>query len=1066
MLISHLRWLLETHQYLTKLVSTTVLLLDPRIEQSIKIESMQFKVLEQLLSCEGKTIIETIENLKNFASICRRLSLYDGTKYDEDMDWVSSIEDHPLRNCPRRWLAQIGYLTRALPRVPEYLLQRSFDQWKSALKPSNRELDDLLRNLDIPAPVKSKFTPPQVSAFIKHSGSLVKSGATGGALSWFNCEIEPSKNIEQEIMMRESFQIDLLNQSVERLMWFEHDCDHNKRVVLKFFGRNEVAYRECSQPEKHLPLAHMVVKDRGFKDRHLTMDIPEMQLAASYLQKFLTQCARHFENSADSFYPETMWWTLQRMVNKAYRSAGKRDLYFHSGDFTNCTDNIPVGNNLPAVENMIDMYDITVPEKARLAWIASMALSMRRIVEMKNAPSWREAPGKTFDDFLLWNNENTESREWFLQRSGQHMSNPVSAPIMAYMHRSATALVTEEEYRVNQKHDAKFRVMKQLWKKRDSKGFSYLVLFLKDNGEFVEHSVAQYEHAVKVMNVYLEDRQKDYHFRFQQVVGKQRVPITSFKNTPKVKLYKPVEWKKTIYTHLVVNKPDHYELWNQRFENWPHESTCTNVEYKESPPIKTWGIVHEKWSSLAKKPLHWELLIFRLQFFEIPEFEVSDDLMWVHLNRSRNIIKWDLPIPFKKDQVLFLISLTFRVKVMNTEEGIFDILQIRERDKNIFTVTSGDDHLSVSKEHKFIMTYKGYMRRQWNQKYSKKGEITSKKGGLFTEKSFIYDGEGNIIPVLAVKLKILLKEVEEAHKWPLVHPHLDRLLRKEFDAPNVNKDLLEKLILKARVLAFRNHEGTYRHLYETGLDPRLPTEIGGLNCYWFNAPITDFTLGYLKLLSYLYEVNHERFLILLRHVKNCCGMMETEFDEEGRRIIPGISITKILEINGGPFKVNYDDAYDILVSTYSWRLISVKRNYKKLDIKAQWFEQKGWIKLYMTQFPDHEYWRAWDIHEYRQKSTEKSKRQIGVNQLLYQMVIYGRNYHDYLKQRMILAKATMSVATADISSNLKAGKQYLLKENIEESLHNWDTLLESIDPERVNYRFTNPTSVRLGIGTD
>jgi len=847
---------------------------------------------------------------------------------------------------------------------------------------------------------------PKMNKYVAHRGNLFYAVAKGGTLSYLRDKVPqpPITRFDQEDFHQAKWVSELVKFCTDYMEFTEHKCKmfhtdisdetpgtrSRAKLFVKLFkgqatykiqdGKVHLTTYFCDDVRRHSPLLHLMIRDRGFKFRPLTMDIPEVIFLTSCVQKLLTRAVRYLKNSSQSFYPDETWYALEQLI-----VGFEKIPVIHSGDTQSCTDNIPREQSLRAAKTMIRWFDLPGRTYDLFDRIIELGLSRRRIYKADEEVSFYRNHGMT-EEVREW----LKKTKYFLQTDGQHMSNPLSAPIMAFFHWETDNQVTGTQrsgvtkdkglYNLENTDEEVPHFLFQLWEKRDNLNISYLILNIDDTGypaplkpEVIEKYFEQLHAWEHLFEYWYEDYQPFdllgiglAHFR-----GEEKTPNTEFKGGA---------------NRCEINGPNILRAIKIRFKY------TYKIEFNQEGT---------RWRLYGK-----EKKINKNPFFPINYHESFD----LYTGRTRF---WILCVG--KNQVKVLAYRHFK------------------QDRKL--MSSGDDHIQACKQFSSIKLYKTILKDRWNQKYSTKSEIISYKGGLFTERSFeiksiqkmqkipIVTGDGKrkfytekavykLIPHIVLKLKMVTKEEEDRDKWFVIIRDLARNIKSQYLCEYVKDrpDILKNLINKGEWLLTNTYWEQINYVYQNGLDPRLPDFLGGLGIPCELGPLNSWAVEFLQLLSYLYHIDEGLCSTLIKRVKAQSCFKVIELPRNHR------SITGLLDQFKGNYLVPYNEAYDLVLETFSWRNGILDPPEVKLDVREQISLQKGIIKIWAQSYPNYRAAEPVEPESFRYLSKSNDNLFVGVNRQI-RDALRKRKQGRYERNQMI--------------SNVKLGLEVSSKETTE-----------------------------------
>jgi hypothetical protein len=873
----------KLHRYYARMIPTTLLAVDMRQTSKIKIDGYQHKICNYIFDIITNRNDWAIDNtsplLKEFFFECgERAVNYENA--DHNLVRKHTILDH----CPRKWLWQIRAGHKALYPGSHETIERSLKEWKKVYRPSPKEFQlQLQKTTDleqVPLPIDTGMEPPKNRSLGSTGASLERSRSAGGQLGMLwelyghnlledYLSKDPVKYLES---LPQIFQ-DLFVKCTNEMEKLHNPLKLKECPIGKPSRISGLPIRVCDCPHPYL-YRFVVTKGQGGKARICTCWEAHLNYLASILQKLCTNAMRHCMTNADSFLKRPSYLQDIKDIIKNW-SFEDRPFYFHSGDLKDCTNRYPHSVSRQAIKNLIRRYNLK--EFLIFDNVIDTIMGPCRVIdadesldELRNHPFTKDQ----IHDLI--------KGEGFLTIIGQHLSSPISFPVMGMMAAYANAKCNKErpffrEADLDLRHPqiSKLKkLMQQIQEKRThlmSLQSLKIVLGVKNDGtpnESVDAVAISFGLLIEELQHANIPWQNVCHGLAATPLIKLGMPAELVEKKSPLKLISEesrndTEYKLSLYRGQIGHLSQHYITALQ-------EKAFSHLRAEDIPKLK----------KRSKKDTYMVI------YLEIPgSMETSNKLRFGSSAQGDKI---------KAGEDIVFISNPW---IWDNRESIPFYKRNRKRNwRDIYTYSVGDDHLNISDSIDKINDFKHCLKTEFNQIFNNKADYTSRHGAILAEKCIeVNQITQEVYQAVVIKMKQLLDPEISTVKWLDKIQSLVTFYREEYRGKFSRKRNSKWLAYnKAVRLLIANHKLLYNQYVKNGINPSLPSHLGGLGLPLFETD-NSLTMKHLKILSFFWKYSYDLTYLYLRALRKAQNPTKVVIRKKTKEILKLYQGTNLVE---------------------------------------------------------------------------------------------------------------------------------------------------------------------------
>jgi hypothetical protein len=770
---------------------------------------------------------------------------------DSDLD-KKERTNQILDNCSMETLFQLTGAQKALPYAFSEEIEKEYQEWKETFVPNDldktrkewqksgfRENDKINYGIEVSRNIKYVSN----LKWVKTSGCFERAIEAGGLMGEIS-QIIPIE-LKKDLIKSPPLEVSKWQSQIFKKIWSEclrwmepyvhKDCPYNfegvnyidsvtKKVVSNSFN-NMCQY-------DHPWLAHMAVLFRGFKVRHLTLGMAPIQYLSSVVQKYMTKWIKNTTNAAESFVPSPKWLRYLGEAARRFKEHGKTPI-FHSGDLVGCTNNFIPETSIALADSIIEEFGDQV-DLVEFKKVIRLAFSRFKICRRNGyLEDYRKNPIGDIDSSKL---------EYFQQKIGQHMSNPLSFPVMGAMHCYTTNLICGNTA------EHKFRFIRQLQRRlflNPDKDI-FLIIGIRDDGSYHHDGKLRPNpnnpDAERLFRDSAKFSERDYRKMLAIYCAETKrvgIKTVNYFNVPKF---------------MMASNPDWGFLWHRQ------EREYDQYEYKFGQPEEMRRLDERKYKAWKGDVNPGHLHILQFQYYEPQErTQVLADSMIEKTSGKTN----------SKARGMFFCR--------NEDGYVFKII------REAYYYSVGDDHAGVTSDIQKVQLYKAEIMNRFNMKYSQKADFTSRRGVLIAERIGIWSDRLNKLETpIWVKNKMLVEEHGTANlAW--IDKALAMRSHMKMEYTEAPKLAVYYWIEKAEDILYRLNKKSIDGFIKKGIDPRLPTALGGyglvLHKEAANLPFSKITKYHLRILSHWVVYNPSIGFSYLKKLKKCTSRYRTTIEK-------------------------------------------------------------------------------------------------------------------------------------------------------------------------------------------
>lgn len=872
-MIDDQKWESATSQYLAELMTTTIALFKPEKTKSyyLREDSASYQLLTYMCQLQIQNNGEylraekVVPVLKSFANEARERYVNSNVRI-KDVTLKIGRNHEILNAFPKKYLAQISTWMKALPTPRR--AEMDVDKWKLTFAPGPEELErqlataeGALRDIRQLHRVSSKIAYPSNLSWAKRSGCLERTIKAGGALSevtsyipeeissWFNTAgpLEKVRTLPKLMaLMRDAI-----------LLMLKGDYDHR-------------CGPRCTQLDKHPAILHLLVSSRGWKNRHLTMNIANLQYLASSLQKRMTKWLRNMPCTAEGLEARPDWITpMSNLVKKQLKFAAKQgyhpELYFMSGDLEGCTNRY-----IPEVSQALTLKGLSYyhAPSEQDEFVVKTSLGRYKIFFNNDQFELHRNHPETPDAITFVENLRTADAD-VVQTIGQHMSSSLSFTVMGGMHQAIFDSVTPE---INLSH-----ILTKTERKRDM-----------ERNQLARRLVAGAGHALYIGGLQNNGSIMPTFYGELKNLTRDHIGAIRFRHLAHV--LKPLSktLKTDAFAHITARVEIVLEkdLAKKGFMG-RREVENDNVEYKgstattQSDDRQIFDLTLPAFLGYCNSSSPFKKGVPNADY--AGKF-VSKITLLVHLSarmRERpdtlycsntTVLSCNFDATGIFDGEYTLESMHYTRKVTIEDEQIAESETIRPVTRSLYGEGTGDDHLLFTNQKEILIKYMRTAENNWNQVYNKKANFISTEGFVVGERLGRLDGRNKRVtaePYIKTKQLLVESSFGAASSWMERASSIRIQMLSEFKGRSGIDSLhLYRMIENAEMLLYMLNKKAIDYMIENSIDPRLPPQLGGCGVWkGIKTPMNDLTQAYLCLLEYYHTQAPEYFPRFVKRIK-------------------------------------------------------------------------------------------------------------------------------------------------------------------------------------------------------
>jgi hypothetical protein len=895
--------------YTTALIANVIKGVDFRQGKNIRLNGYQHEIgnyLHEILNNCVWASEEATSKLKDFFLECG----------ERAVNWSNPDPNIPrnhkiLDRCPRSWLWRIRAGHKALYPPGETTEKKALEEWRNVYRPlPNSFTEQIERSIvdsNVDLHLDRKIAIPKNRAIGSTKACFEKTRRAGGQLStlWeifgykeFDLifEKDPSEIVESI----PKFYDDLFKKCIDLLKRL-HSPDKISKCPLGkdgIFGK----IRHCDCPHPWLYLFIILVQ--GGKARIGSCYEAALNYCASIVQKLVTEASRHLITCADLF--EVKPGYLQG-IQDILKMVKKKKLWFHSGDLKNCTNRFPYETSrtltkellLPFKESFnLDLYN----------YIIDLALGPCRVfIDDSNLAFLRD--NAKISNVYKYAQE--EAKDQFLCLIGQHLSSPLSFPVMnamfAYAFAKINPVTIPESFKPDQTRWKRQIQEHMKYASIDKK--RYIVIGPHDDGRNFNNNYVEVFLSATWIEKYLSE--KGFSF--------ERKELTTISQVEQ------------FFPHLLSDE------WNNSFK--PEREVEETTEYK-----------------------------FKIDYnIEPPLPEEMNKKKMFQLDQKRN--SWA-----KGKDVMFVIVLTIKGKGLlpnikyisvakgetlsiksepNTYESMTNLIRVRNGQirkkfvhRKLWTFSFGDDHLNVSENKINIYEFKRILKEEMNQEFNNKADYISTEGAILAEKCININQERKtVFQEVVIKIKQTLDLEISSTKWIDKIRGIQTYYPLEYQE-KFSRSQEEKwyAMRKAVDLLLENNWSYFSQYCKRGINPSLPSKLGGLD---YHRSIEDnlLTKKHLQCLAFFWRYSKDLYYLYAKGLRKAMTPTKVILRKKTKEFIaryPGlhrIQYSKVKEIFNNKVSI---------ISSISNRVRTENKTLREMLDLTKSYVEATWNDIYFT----------------------------------------------------------------------------------------------------------------------
>jgi len=754
------------------------------------------------------------------------------------VNWSQSDPNIPRQHkildlCPRSWLWRLRAGHKALFPPGEAVISKALEEWRNVYRPLpnsfNEQIERSIIESSVDLHIDRKITLPQNRAIGSTKACFEKTRKAGGQLStlWeifgykeldLIFEKDPSELVESIPKV-----YDELFKKCITLLKRLHSPDKINQCPLGkdgIFGK----IRNCDCPHPWLYLFIILVQ--GGKARIGSCYEAALNYCASIVQKLVTEASRHLITCADLF--EVTPGYLQG-IQDILKMVHKKKLWFHSGDLKNCT------NRFPYVTSRTLTKELLLPFKEDFNlelynYIIDLALGPCRVfIQDPTLAELRE--DSNIETLYKYAKENAQDQ--FLCIIGQHLSSPLSFPVMNAMFAHAFARINPVTIPESFKPD------QTRWKRQIQEHMKYasvdkrryIVIGPHDDGRNFNDNFVEVFLSATWIEKYLNE--KGFSF--------ERKELTTFAQV------------EALFPHLISDE------FNYCFKPEKEVEETTEYKYKidyniEQPLPKEMN--DKKMFQLDQKRIAWKKgkdLMFII-VLTVKGKGLLPNIKYISVAQGERINIKSPPNTYE--------SMTQLIRVRNG--------QIRKKfvHRKLWTFSFGDDHLNVTENKINIYTFKNILKEEMNQEFNNKADYISTEGAILAEKCININQERKTVrQEVVIKIKQTLDIEPSSVKWIDKLRGIQTYYPLEYQEKFSNNQQEKWYAMRKAVdLLIENNISYFSQYCRRGINPSLPSKLGGLD---YHKSIEDnlLTKKHLQCLSFFWRYSKDLYFLYAKGLR-------------------------------------------------------------------------------------------------------------------------------------------------------------------------------------------------------